>query len=325
MFCFNFTDAALQKPCCVRIGIIGATNSGKSTTLNALLRGRFLPTSSGTTTGHVICIKHNPSTPSGELYDTAQGPPKLLAEGKKAIWDKLNDLNKSRREASHSEATSNIAAPKLELRTYIPILKQQNIEVELYDTPGISEDKQSQIYKDAEQIQDKMDGLILILSQDTVGMEATSELLKKLRSKPSSLMSSERVIVLMNKYDLFFADSDDDDEDEIVNVQEEISKIAERINVPLERIECYSAKMAFEARQWQSNITLIKERRFDALKVIVRSIPEKAEEVDTLLAKRLPFGQYVEPLSRIAEDGSYLPKVETLIASIIPKLLVKSY
>ena len=324
MFYINFTDAALQKPCCVRIGVIGATNAGKSTTLNALLRGKFLPTSSGTTTGHVICIKHNPSTPGGELYDTAQGPPKLLAEGKKAIWDKLNDLNKSRHEASHSEATSNIAAPKLELRTYIPILKQKNIEVELYDTPGISEDKQSQIYKDAEQIQDKMDGLILILSQDTVGKESTSELLKKLRSKPSSLMSSERVIVLINKYDLFFADSDDD-EDESVNVQEEICKIAERINVPLERIECYSAKMAFEARQWQSNITSIKERRFDALKVIVRSIPEKAEEVDALLVRRLPFGQYVEPLCRIAEDGSYLPKVENLIASIIPKLLVKSY
>ena len=49
----------------IKIGVIGATNSGKSTTINALLRGKFLPISSGGTTAHVLCIKHDPSKPRG--------------------------------------------------------------------------------------------------------------------------------------------------------------------------------------------------------------------------------------------------------------------
>lgn len=295
-----------QKPLVTKIGIIGATNSGKSTTLNALLRGRFLPTSSGSTTAQVLCIKHNPNIPDGELYDLTQDEEsKLLASGIKNIYAKLDELNKSRRAAGNT--TGDVSSSKLELQVRIPFLCQlpHDVFLEFYDTPGTSEDDESQIYKDARQVQDKMERLILVLSQDTALHKETADLLRRLHVRFPKLMSQESLFVLMNKYDLFF-------DDEHQSLDDQKCQISKTVQVDNDCIVYYSAKLGLKARTWQESAD---EDDYDDFRVQIQKMPGVKAKVRELHKKKLPFDENVKELSQIAEYSSCICKVESLLLS----------
>ena len=296
-----------QKPRVTKIGLIGATNSGKSTTLNALLRGRFLPTSSGSTTAQVLCIKHNPSIPDGELHDLTQDrESKLLASGIKNIYSKLDELNKSRRAAGNT--TGNVSSSKLELQVRIPFLcQQQEVNLEFYDTPGTSEDDESQIYKDARQVQDNMERLILVLSQDTALHKETADLLSRLRIRFPKLMSQESLFVLMNKYDLFF-------DDEHQSLEDQMCLISKTVQIDNDHIVYYSAKLGLKARTWQESAD---EDDYDDFRVQIQKMPGIKKVVRELHKKKLPFIENVKELSRIAEDSSCICSVENLILPLV--------
>ncbi len=287
-----------------KVGIIGASNSGKSTTLNALLGSRFLPASSGGTTAHILCIKHNREFPNGKIVG---------AEGRKNIYDKLKDANTTQRKIVRSSTTSNSGAI-FELQVLIPFLsKHPDINLELYDTPGTSEGKKSPIYRDTIQTIEQMEGLLLILSQDTVLLDPTTQLVKYLREKYPLLMDPKqpRILVLVNKYDLFFGDIDEDGDNDTDTIEEKRLEISERIGFPLQNIVFYSAKLGLTARKWRADVASANEDQFDETKVALRRM--KKAEITTLLATDLTFEQKVEKMSDLATSASRIEEVEELI------------
>ena len=310
----------------IKVGLIGATNSGKSTTLNAFLRGRFLPTSIKSTTAHVLCIKHNPCPYNKGLYDMAQDTDAVqLANERKEIYKTLEDFNKSQRLKPNMELTMG----RLELRADVPFLSQMqnDISIELYDTPGQTDAENPQLRDDAIHTQSQMDGLILILSQDTVEGIGTQELLSRLREEfPSfvNLHSKQRVIVLVNKYDLFYEDEDEDeDEDEEekkeeddsihydATVQEKCQHISDITKVPIEQVTVYSAKLALSVRKW--NAEKVTEKQFNAVKSEIVKIHRKRQKVEKLCKNNIPLHEKVIEIRKIVEDASHINKVEELI------------
>ena len=306
-----------------KVGVIGASNSGKSTTLNALIGDKFLPASSGGTTAHILCIKHNPEFLNGKLLDPEE---RELAKERRSIFEELKRVNKTQRKSSQELkrvnkiqrkssqlSTASDSGAIFELQVLIPFLsKHPDINLELYDTPGTSEGKQSQIYLDTIQTIEQMEGLLLILSQDTVLLDPTTQLVQNLREKYPLLMDPKqpRILVLVNKYDLFFDDIDEDEDNE--TIEEKRLDISGRTGFPLQNIVFYSAKLALTARKWRADIASVDETQFDETKVAVRKL--KKEEVTELLKKTdLTFEQKIKKMSDIATSGSLIEEVEKSI------------
>ena len=240
------------------------------------------------------------------IPEASDSQPELIASGEEDIYTKLEELNTSRR--TESDPPSGSSLVKLELRIDIPFLNHLNhaVDLELYDTPGTSEDEESQMYKDAKQVQDQMEQLVLVLSQDTVLLKETTSLLARLRQRFPRLMSNEKLIVLMNKYDLFFSDKQK-------SLADQKYRISQRIQVDLNQMIFYSAKLGLEARSWQANFEAVDDDAFDDLKVEIKKMPGMKEEVKKLQMKSLPFEEKVKQLSEIGENSSCICAVENHI------------
>ena len=294
----------------INIGVIGATSSGKSTTINALLRGRYLPVAPDGMTAYVLCVKHNPSKPEGELYNTEKGSAPL-AVGKEAICEKLEELNESRRD--RESPTPDVEKVELELLVCIPFLDHLGVSasLKLYDTPGTSESKESQIYKDAKWVQDQMERLILVLSYDTLGYQETTDLLDRLHRRLPKLVDSERLTVLMNKWDKFFANK------QRQTAQKKKEQISQTIKdkLAIDHIIFYSAEVGLEARCWQADFGAVDEGTFDDLKTKIRKIPGMEEQMEKFQKEDLAVK--VKHLSEIAEEWSSVCQVEQHISSCL--------
>ena len=306
LHCLDNADGAPPKPqTVINIGVIGATSSGKSTTINALLRGRFLPVAPDGMTAYVLCVKHSPIKPEGELYNTERGSAPL-AVGKEDICKKLEELNESRRDR---ESPTTIKKVELELLVCIPFLVHLGVSasLKLYDTPGTSESKESQIYKDAKQVQNEMERLILVLSHETLGHQETTDLLDRLRIRFPKLMDRERLTVLMNKFDLFYVNKPPTDK--------KFEQVGKKIQVDLDRIIFYSAEVGLEARCWQADFDAVDKGTFNDLKTKIRKIPGMEEQMEKFQKEAL--GVKVKHLSEIAEKWSNVCKVEKYISSCL--------
>ncbi len=119
----------------VRASVLGLTNSGKSTFLNALLGRKYLPTSVQSQTAKEVSIIHTPDS-SGELWVSKQknDVPVRIAIETEAIQAQLLKFNTEMRQSDGA------SLQKLTLHAPIFFLNGvDEIELELSDTPGLYE------------------------------------------------------------------------------------------------------------------------------------------------------------------------------------------
>ena len=147
-----------------------------------------------------------------------------------------------------------------------------------------------------------MKRLILVLSQDTRQLRETTDLLARLRYRFPQLMDKDKLLVLMNKFDLFFAD------EQMSLSDQTIEEICERIQVDRDRIIFCSAKVGLKARLCQANYSPVDEDTFDDLKTDIRKMPGIKKKLEKLKGDTLEVK--VKQLSEIAEECSDVKKVE---------------
>lgn len=287
------------------VGIIGSTNSGKSTTLNALLRGEFLPVSNESTTAHVLRIKHNPEISESRLMNSSE----CVATGEEEICTKLKDFNIMERKGINGPAQPQ----NLELQVPFSLFRGKrstsDFKLEMYDCPGTSEDTSSRIVQVAQQLQCKVEGIILVLSQDTYDHQSTKDLLETLRKQFPLMMERKgqnRCLVLMNKYDQFFTKGKTEFD------ERKKQDISEKIGAPV--LCYYSADYGFNARKWKENPSVVEKKQFRLITSELAFFPDPNGTIEKKLDDHNQFNaENVEELSAEIERVSCINEVEDKI------------
>ena len=303
----------LLKSNCTKVGIIGVTGSGKSTTINAMLGEEYLPTRSSGETAYVLCIKHD-SNPTATLYDKTVDKKEIATEPKN-ISKALREFNSERRNKKSPEFEID---RQLELHVPVKFFQNCSTELEIYDTPGTSEKIKSRIYEDAQKAREEMEGMILVLSVETLQFDATAELLKCINDKfvkqKEKRREKRRILVLMNKKDLLYSDGLNDTEETLKNGAEE------NVPVPWEEVVVYGAQLGLQARKLKVN-PHVQKREFDKFCFAAEDIPEIKDNVHVLQMNTFS-PQNVQELARLAEEGSDIKKVEESLKKSCPRFKV---
>ena len=246
----------------VRAGIVGLTKAGKSTTLNALLGNSFLPSSIQPQTANEVSIIHNPSTPSGELHAVRNigDPPQLLAKGREEIYETLRELNDGKRNKGFSYYQLILHAPLFFLR------EVENVQLELFDTPGLGEAGASHVVLQSELAVKDMCAFVMILNVQFLKTEAESKLLSKLSKFHPKLFSKlKRVLILVNAYDTTYQD-DSPGSLQAHEIPVYVSKYLREPdvlgkNIPSHHIIPISARWGLRSREWSSNASVLFEHK----------------------------------------------------------------
>ncbi len=303
---FNKTDIAeklsntltLLKSKHTKVGIVGLSKSGKSTTINALLGDEYLPSSEMVETAYVLCIKQDPQS-EPTLYDKTDPENVIeIAVGVDDIYEKLKKLNETRRKGGSG------CDIKKKFELSVPLIQglTDYTELEIYDTPGISERKPG-IRQDAEQMWDEVEGIILVLSVETVESYQTVSF-TQLEKYKNDKKDKRRILVLMNKQDKMFQNKKNRYTNE--RLKEKVEKI---VPVPWNEVAFYSAKCSLDGRQLKKLTTVDSDTQqsyIDLHSVVVKysELKEEAQKISNCSKEN------IEKLAELAERASNIAKIE---------------
>ena len=263
----------------VKVGFIGLTNSGKSTTLNALLGQNFLPTAEQRETVCPVHIQHDSSqNHPGILYGRSKTNNRLakLESGSQSIRSKIKELNKK----AHKVGETGYA--ELVLRAPILCLAGKEMtKYEIYDTPGVSERKESVATTQANHALKGTAAVVLVISPDSADFENLTDFTDQIKqAHPSMMEEQSRIVVLINKHDKCYL------VDEIVETytwdpDTLKQNIGEQIAVPPEQIICFSALFALKARMLKQDPSAYKKSTYKTLHAKLSKTPE-GNDIDSL-------------------------------------------
>lgn len=289
----------------LKMGVVGTTSSGKSTTLNALLGKKLLPASFKPETASLVCIKHDPKLPAAVLYgwEPSAGEPTKIDTEDLGILGFIKEENDKHR-SSGSSSSYNL----LELCVSIPFLEgEEEVGLEIYDMPGTSEAGNKDITETAKHELEKLDGIILILAADSAYLKSSVTLLDILTDKYPLLMKrlgkDKRILLLVNKYDVMFDDGNNP------SLDDERQQLAEKINVAPEDIEFFSARLGLKAMLFKNDPNSVDEISFDMARSALLPLPEK----EIAMPIRFSTKGCVNKLGEVLEISSRIRVVETML------------
>ena len=285
----------------LKMGVIGTTNSGKSTTLNALLKRNILPTSIKPQTARLVCIKHD-SNSRGELFETKASEKNLtkIASGEEDICKTLRTLDTNQRSGNDEVTKLDV----LELHAHVDFLSERSdIDFEIYDTPGTSEAGNSHIRQLAQQACEELAGVILVLAANDAYLDSSATLLEGLKAKYPLLMNRDekRILVLVNKYDLMF-----DDDDDNPSLERERLVLSKKIGVSPEEIVLFSAKLGVEAVKFLRYPESVTENVFLTAccnKLVQLPKCEKCEENVKKVGEMLKSASKIEDVEKLLNSS----------------------
>ena len=296
----------------IKVGFIGLTNSGKSTTLNALLGQNFLPIAAQRETVCPVCIIHDPKPSnfaklSGRTEDNRLDD--LHCESNaKSVRAKIRELNKEDRKVCKTQYT--------ELVLHAPIFcldKKEMSNYELYDTPGICEGNESVATIQAKTLFEELSTVILVISPDSADLKNLSDLIKRIKETyPDMIKDQNRILVLINKYDRCYSD-DATIETSTWDPKTLKDKIAKQTTVPPEQIIYFSAWCALEARLWRSDPSVYNKTKHGMTYDFLCSKGKK-EKIHSL---KKYTSKNAKKLVKVYERFSQIHKVEEKLCEAI--------
>ena len=280
----------------VQMGLVGLTNSGKSTSLNALMGLDILPSSFQRQTVSTVCIKHNPRSP-GELYGRKMSAETsvLLASGLKNVRAYVSQLN-------DHDRTNSIFYSELVLQAPICCLVgKDKVDLEIYDTPGTSEAGSNNVSTAWNLALNNLAAIVLIISADSLFDVSQDSLLEKIKSlHPHMMEKQNRMLVLVNQYDKCF-----DGNKESWTPAQLHEKVAKHVKVSPEQVVLFSARWALEARKWMKEPSTVSEDAYGEAYFFLRRTPEK-DAIESLKPPHtresvMKLGEVLERFSRIQD------------------------
>lgn len=251
----------------MRMGVMALAKSGKSTLLNALLGGEFLPVANTPETARVVYIRHSPSYPEGRLMEGAS----IQAEGAEAV-------NKALRSMNHGFRTSNGTSGAERLELHLPIAalthpvpgieRPDEIKFELIDTPGPNEAGLAGLKERVHSLIHEADALVYLLDFTKLKTEDEADLFKVLGNLRPELLRkvSNTLFFVVNKFDCISHNSMNEEETrnyvhQILTSQLEVKNLAPW------QIHLISAEHGFLARMAKLG-RLNASQREDAARIL---------------------------------------------------------
>ena len=255
----------------VRVGFVGMMKVGKSTTLNAILRKRFLPSAIQAETAIEVSITHDRNVPDGILIgECITNVTEELAKGVSNIHSKLWNINKQKR--SKRELYKAVR-----LNVSIPFLStlSKNFSLTISDTPGSDEAVVESLDLDTN-IQ-RLAAFVVVLDYRKMKSDAEISLLKSLKQQHRTILnSSERLLFILNHMNAF-------DEHRAVKMEDSIRPneaprfVAEylkqllQVNISPDQVIPYSAYWALESRICLDNPNQVDDSIMEEAQLILRN------------------------------------------------------
>lgn len=315
----------------LKAGVVGLTNSGKSTFLNALLGKKYLPTSVQSQTAKKVSIIHTPNSP-GELWVSKQreDAPVHIASDCESIQAQLLEMNTKVR---HGDSE-----PLLNLMLHAPILflaQVDEIELELSDTPGMYEAAAGNTTIDSNVAIEEMSAFILILNLQFLKTESEANIIKSLiKSHPNLFSKLSRIIILVNAYDVAFLD-DNKDTLKPFQIPSYVADYLQNpeiigINITSDQVFPFSAKWALNARMWLADPSGFL--KMENAKLLYDEAIVLAQRANNFESDWEPFEKVtpidIENISAYLLEFSRMPEIEERLKSMLyengPSILMEA-
>ena len=309
----------------VRVGIIGLTKAGKSTFLNALLGGSFLPSSVLPETANETVIIHDMSKPDGELHCTVGEKSSLLAKGQKKIYQELFELNQKKRNKGETEKKCD------KLILYAPLqflvaTDMQDIQLELSDTPGFGEAGVKNITDSVNIAVRELCAFIWILNSNNLKSVLETTLLKELQLHHSELFSElNRVLILVNVHTDLYKDSrlssNAISPEELPKYVSEYFENPDILDFKIapEKIKLFHALWALKSREWNKTKALDPDHKkanmlYKEAMLMLRYLYE--DNAADIYEKNMN-DENIKSTVDILQKGSNIEEVETLFKRMV--------
>ena len=194
-------------------GFVGMMKVGKSTTLNALIGKRILPSAQQAETAIEVCIVHDHQHPGGLLTgELPDGSKNVIAIGETEINRELSRLN-----AGVRDVKRNTLYTKLYLKIPFPFLNASNeVMLEISDTPGYDEAMAHDISFGADEAIEKLAAFIIVLDYRRMKSEAEMSLLQSLKNHhPMVFKTPERLLFILNHVNAYYENPAAKNEDSV--------------------------------------------------------------------------------------------------------------
>ena len=258
----------------VRVGFVGMMKVGKSTTLNAILHKRFLPSAVQAETAVKVSIRHVRNVPDGVLIEHFTNETKVFTKGVSDIRNALIKINKQKREKKINEREL-YKAVKLDIS--IPFLMKpvKNFSMTIFDTPSSDEAVVNSLAIDTT-IHD-LAAFVVVLDYRKMKSDAEISLLKSLKQQHRTIFNSpERLLFILNHMNTF-------DEhragkmEKSINPKEAPRFVADylkqllQVNISPDQVIPYSAYWALESRICLDNPNQVDVRIMEEAQLILRN------------------------------------------------------
>ena len=263
------TELATQQ---VRVGFVGMMKVGKSTTLNAILHKRILPSAVQAETAVKVSIRHVRNVPDGVLIgeQNKKNVTKEIAKGVSNISNALWHINKQKRskQESYKAVRLNVSFPFLSNHT-------KNFSMTIFDTPGTDE-----AVVDSSDIDTTIHDLaafVVVLDYRKMKSDGEISLLKRLKQQHQTIFnSSERLLFILNHINTF-------DEHRAVQMENSIKPLEAprfvadylkellQVNISPDQVIPYSAKWALESRICLDNPSQVDDGIMEEAQLILRN------------------------------------------------------
>lgn len=299
----------------IHAGVVGVTKAGKSTTLNALLGNKYLPTSVQSQTAAEVSIVHTTDT-SGVLYGERHDQ---LATGVQNIHDKLVEINEATRKGMQKSYKKFLLQAPLQ---FLMTSEVQGVQFELSDTPGLGEAGAEHFLLASELAVRDMCAFVVIMRLDFLKTDTERELLRNLSTHHPKLFANlNRILILINSYEVSNKDKSKHNlrADEIPKFISDYLREPNSLgkDIPKENIIPFSALWGLRARQWSANPDeLLKDS--DAKNLYNEAIIEldrAGYEVESLRGE--PNRENLRKVSLLLEDFSHITLVESNLTNML--------
>ena len=315
MISINLADARLQA------GIVGLIKSGKSATLNALMRTHILPEAVHPETAVEVRIIH--STKEEHRNGLLLGGNSIeIASGSDAIYKKLRQYNEMARKGKILMHNS------LTLRIPLPFLREckLNFSLEISDTAGPDEAGATDATLRSLSTMERLSVFIIVLNYRRMKSQPEVDLLTHLRDHhPQLLETHDRFLFIVNAIDAYYEDGNKysiQPKDVREYVQTYLQDTL-HVRIPTERIVPFSAKWALRSHLWHEDPKNISNADYMSAVGLFSKIqneePSKKMFIPSLV-KRIVVANFLKDFSGIRELE---PKLYRMLGINGPVILYK--
>ena len=298
MISINVADGRLQA------GMVGLIKSGKSTTLNALMKTQILPEAIQPETAAEVRIIHSTRKEhkSGQLLG---GEDIEIAAGSEKIHALLRQYNELARKGKWLPYDS------LTLRIPLPFLKESVLKfsLEISDTAGPDEAGATDATLRSLSTMERLSVFIIVLNYRRMKSQQELELLTHLRDHhPQLLETHERFLFIVNAVDAYYDDGNKYSihPKDVHGYVQTYLKDTLHVTIPTERIVPFSAKWALLSHLWHEHPESISNAGY----MMAAGLMAKIQDTEPPKSMRIPSLENKKVVASYLKDFSGIRELE---------------